>query len=250
MKASNSKHFCEICSTSFSRKTFLIKHYKTQKHKERADVNTKLFTCSCGKKYNYKNSLILHKKTCTFVDENIALGVVQNRLDNVEVMLHEERVKDTKIEQQDKYIKLLEKQDKYNKRLEKQDKYIKQLETQVKSLEEALQNALFSPSQPSSPPQPTHPIITPRKRHKIPNAWRPIIATKQDQLCGICKNNLPLHYHLDHIVALQFGGTDHQDNLMALCYDCHVQKSKRELACREEIRHVVQNVLNMQAIHI
>ena len=222
---------CVICNCSFTRKYYYDQHMKSQKHVKRMAVND-TFLCSCGNKYLSRKTLAIHEKTCTFKEDSNAkiITLFEKRLNNVEVMLQEERVKNTKFEQQDKYIK--------------------QLETQVKSLEEALQNALFSPSQPSSPPQPTHPIITPRKRHKIPNAWRPIIATKQDQLCGICKNNLPLHYHLDHIVALQFGGTDHQDNLMALCYDCHVQKSKRELACREEIRHVVQNVLNMQAIHI
>ena len=115
--------------------------------------------------------------------------------------------------------------------------FIQQLELRVQRLE----------SPPAPPPQSTHPIITPRKRHKIPKQWRLNISTNQDQLCGICKNSLPLHYHLDHIVALQFGGTDHQDNLMALCYDCHVQKSKRELACRQEIRHAIQNILNMQS---
>jgi 5-methylcytosine-specific restriction endonuclease McrA len=227
METSKSKHFCEICCTSFSRKIFLTKHYKTQKHKNRLNGNIELFTCSCGKKYNYKNSLILHKKTCTVEEEKnakgIALKTVEKRLGNVEVMLQEERVKD--------------------KKLEEKDKYIKQLEKQVKRLEEALQNALRSPSPPAPPPQSTHPIITQRKRHKIPKQWRLNIATNQNQLCGICKNSLPLHYHLDHIVALQFGGTDHQDNLMALCYDCHVQKSKRELACRQEIRHAIQNIL-------
>lgn len=198
---------------------------KSQKHVKRmADNDT--FLCACGNKYLSKKTLAIHKKMCTFEEDSNAkiITLFEKRLNNVEVMLHEERVKNTKFEQQDKYIK--------------------QLESQVKRLEEALQNALCSPAPPSSPAPPT---IFPRKRHKIPTSWRPIIATNQDQLCGICKNPLPLHYHLDHIVALQFGGTDHQDNLMALCYDCHVQKSKRELACRQEIRHAIQNILNMQS---
>ena len=201
---------CVICNCSFTRKYYYDQHMKSQKHVKRmADNDT--FLCACGNKYLSKTTLAIHKKICTFEEENNA----KCKMDNAAIILQEQ-----------------------------QDTYIKQLEEQVKRLEEALQNALCSPA---SPPQSTHPIITQRKRHKIPTSWRPIIATNQDQLCGICKNPLPLHYHLDHIVALQFGGTDHQDNLMALCYDCHVQKSKRELACREEIRHAIQNILNMQS---
>ena len=155
---------------------------------------------------------MIHKKTCTLEEENNA----KCKMDNAAIIL-----------------------------LEEQHTYIKQLEEQVKRLEEALQNALCSPAPLSSPVPPT---IFSRKRHKISVTWRPIVATNQDQLCGICKKHLPKHYHLDHIVALQFGGTDHQDNLIALCYYCHVQKSKRELACRQEIRCAIQNILNMQSV--
>ena len=225
--------YCNACNRTFTRVYNYERHKETNQHKLReSKTQTKKYDCICGKQFLYRQSYHRHKKNCTNVCKDV---VPIEQVEEPKQVKEPKQVEEPKPSKESVNIK---------KELKTIKQLIKGLELRVKSLENP------TPSQPSSPPQPTHPIITPRKRHKIPNAWRPIIATKQDQLCGICKNNLPLHYHLDHIVALQFGGTDHQDNLMALCYDCHVQKSKRELACREEIRHVVQNVLNMQAIHI
>ena len=202
--------YCNTCNKAFTRVYNYERHKESSQHKlKESKTQTKTYVCVCEKQFLYRQSYHRHKKNCAKICKYV-------------------QVEEPEPSQESSSIK---------EELQTIKEFIQQLELRVQRLE----------SPPAPPPQSTHPIIIQRKRHKTPTSWRPIIATNQDQLCGICKNPLPLHYHLDHIVALQFGGTDHQDNLMALCYDCHVQKSKRELACRQEIRHAIQNILNMQS---
>lgn len=96
------KHYCAVCHTYFSRKTFLNKHYKTQKHKDRINENTEFFACNCGKKYIYKNSLVIHQKACPHM---VAEETVQNKLQNIEQLLHEEQLRN-KLEKEELNRKL------------------------------------------------------------------------------------------------------------------------------------------------
>ena len=64
-----------------------------------------------------------------------------------------------------------------------------------------------------------------KKRKKISKVVRQQIAEKQQNTCGECKQLLSIHFQLDHVIALQFGGTDEESNLMALCCECHNIKS-------------------------
>lgn len=81
------------------------------------------------------------------------------------------------------------------------------------------------------------------KRHKLPASIRNEIAERQLYHCGACKNDLGAHYHIDHIVARQFGGDNCLENLMALCYECHVAKSVKETQRKTQIREAVQRIL-------
>ena len=54
------------------------------------------------------------------------------------------------------------------------------------------------------------------------------VASHQDWKCGDCKNKLPAWYEVDHKVRLEYGGTNHVDNLVALCRDCHGKKTASE----------------------
>lgn len=54
------------------------------------------------------------------------------------------------------------------------------------------------------------------------------VAAKQNWHCGHCKKQLPPWFEVDHIVRLEHGGSNHVDNLVALCRDCHGQKTAVE----------------------
>jgi hypothetical protein len=88
----------------------------------------------------------------------------------------------------------------------------------------------------TSPPVPT-------KRRKINKDLRQQIADKQENACGSCKLALTPYFQIDHTVGLQFGGTDEESNLMALCCECHAMKSIAENQCRKQIQEAIQTIL-------
>ena len=51
------------------------------------------------------------------------------------------------------------------------------------------------------------------------------VAARQQWRCASCQNMLDHTYEVDHIQELQYGGTNHVDNLEALCRNCHGQKT-------------------------
>ena len=54
------------------------------------------------------------------------------------------------------------------------------------------------------------------------------VAAQQGWKCNHCKRQLPAWYEVDHVVRLEHGGTNHIDNLVALCRDCHGKKTAIE----------------------
>ena len=50
------------------------------------------------------------------------------------------------------------------------------------------------------------------------------VASRQKWKCGKCGNMLDATYEVDHKIELQNGGTNHVDNLWALCPNCHREK--------------------------
>lgn len=60
-----------------------------------------------------------------------------------------------------------------------------------------------------------------------------LIAEAQNWDCAICNEKFPEGgslFEVDHIHPLFLGGTNEQDNLQALCPNCHVLKARRERA--------------------
>ena len=51
------------------------------------------------------------------------------------------------------------------------------------------------------------------------------VASRQKWHCDSCKNMLDHTFEVDHIQELQYGGTNHVDNLVALCRNCHGRKT-------------------------
>ena len=54
------------------------------------------------------------------------------------------------------------------------------------------------------------------------------VAAQQGWKCNHCTRQLPAWYEVDHVVRLEHGGTNHIDNLVALCRDCHGKKTAIE----------------------
>ena len=54
------------------------------------------------------------------------------------------------------------------------------------------------------------------------------VASNQNWKCASCGQQLKAWFEVDHIVRLENGGTNHVDNLAALCRDCHGQKTAME----------------------
>lgn len=54
------------------------------------------------------------------------------------------------------------------------------------------------------------------------------VAAKQQWRCGHCQNVLDASYEVDHILALYKGGTNEEENLVALCRNCHGKKTVAE----------------------
>lgn len=68
-------------------------------------------------------------------------------------------------------------------------------------------------------------------------AWMTTRGRIMKRDCGLCQQckregRLQLAEQVDHKVELADGGTDNDDNLEALCGDCHKAKSARSQAAR------------------
>lgn len=82
-----------------------------------------------------------------------------------------------------------------------------------------------------------------RMKRNVNKKTRNEVYSNQTGLCGMCERKLPPYFQVDHVVALQFGGNNEIDNLMALCCDCHAKKSFTENECRVQIRETVSKIL-------
>lgn len=54
------------------------------------------------------------------------------------------------------------------------------------------------------------------------------VAAYQNWKCGGCHKTLPAWFEIDHRIRLEHGGSNHVDNLVALCRDCHGKKTMIE----------------------
>ena len=54
------------------------------------------------------------------------------------------------------------------------------------------------------------------------------VAAQQNWKCGKCTKQLPAWFEVDHKIRLEYGGSNHVDNLLALCRECHGKKTAME----------------------
>ena len=62
-------------------------------------------------------------------------------------------------------------------------------------------------------------------KRSVSETKKKYVAAQQGWKCGDCKRQLPAWFEVDHVIALEHGGSNHVDNLVALCRDCHGKKT-------------------------
>lgn len=65
-------------------------------------------------------------------------------------------------------------------------------------------------------------------KRSVSETKKKFVAAKQNWMCGDCKNQLSAWFEVDHTIRLDKGGTNHIDNLVALCRECHGKKTAME----------------------
>ena len=65
-------------------------------------------------------------------------------------------------------------------------------------------------------------------KRSVSETKKKFVAAQQSWCCGDCKKQRPAWFEVDHTVRLEHGGSNHVDNLVALCRDCHGKKTAIE----------------------
>lgn len=67
---------------------------------------------------------------------------------------------------------------------------------------------------------------------KLSHGIRKTLYAAQRGKCPVCQSALILEgwkkYHIDHVIPLSAGGTNTDDNVQLLCFDCNVSKGKKD----------------------
>jgi hypothetical protein len=69
--------------------------------------------------------------------------------------------------------------------------------------------------------------VTKTKR-SVSETKKKFVAARQGWKCGDCQDQLNAWFEVDHKIRLEYGGSNHVDNLVALCRDCHGKKTTIE----------------------
>lgn len=65
-------------------------------------------------------------------------------------------------------------------------------------------------------------------KRSVSETKKKFVAASQNWRCGKCAIQLPAWFEVDHKTRLEYGGSNHVDNLIALCRDCHGEKTAME----------------------
>lgn len=201
---------CKTCNVaSFATKQAYDRHIKSQKHIKGSNDTVNKFICICGKWFFYSSGLSAHKKNC-------------KKQKNDEC----ENTNSSTSSLQDEFEKMKED---FQKEREKMYKEKEELKSQISLLLENQNNK---------------PMKT--RRRKITPFLRSKIKESQNHACNICSLPLSEYFQIDHMIALQYGGTDDEQNLQALCCECHAKKSIIENKKRESIKKAIDFIINQE----
>ena len=65
-------------------------------------------------------------------------------------------------------------------------------------------------------------------KRSVSETKKKFVASRQNWKCGDCQSQLTAWFEVDHVVRLEYGGSNHVDNLVALCRECHGKKTTME----------------------
>lgn len=65
-------------------------------------------------------------------------------------------------------------------------------------------------------------------KRSVSETKKKYIAANQNWKCKHCSKQLPAWFEVDHVMKLEYGGSNSIDNLEALCRDCHGKKTALE----------------------
>jgi len=67
-----------------------------------------------------------------------------------------------------------------------------------------------------------------KTKRSVSETKKKFVASRQNWGCGDCKKQLNAWFEVDHKTRLEHGGSNHVDNLVALCRECHGKKTTIE----------------------
>ena len=67
-----------------------------------------------------------------------------------------------------------------------------------------------------------------KTKRSVSETKKKYVASQQGWRCKHCSIQLPAWFEVDHVVKLEYGGSNSIDNLEALCRDCHGKKTAME----------------------
>jgi 5-methylcytosine-specific restriction endonuclease McrA len=65
-------------------------------------------------------------------------------------------------------------------------------------------------------------------KRSVSETKKKFVASRQNWKCGDCNSQLTAWFEVDHKIRLEYGGSNHVDNLVALCRECHGKKTTME----------------------
>jgi hypothetical protein len=65
-------------------------------------------------------------------------------------------------------------------------------------------------------------------KRSVSETKKKFVASRQNWKCGDCQQQLNAWFETDHKIRLEYGGSNHIDNLVALCRECHGKKTTIE----------------------
>jgi hypothetical protein len=65
-------------------------------------------------------------------------------------------------------------------------------------------------------------------KRSVSETKKKYVAARQNWKCADCSEQLSAWFEVDHKVRLEYGGSNHIDNLVALCRECHGRKTTIE----------------------
>ena len=65
-------------------------------------------------------------------------------------------------------------------------------------------------------------------KRSVSETKKKFVAARQNWKCGHCEKQLTAWFEVDHKMRLEYGGSNHIDNLVALCRECHGEKTTME----------------------